>query len=101
MLCGCLPFDDHHSEKEVARQTIYDPVPYHSTHWKNLTCESKNFVYNLLQKDPSKRMKIKECLDNPWIIKFNQSNLTDKRRDSKDKQVSTFLMYTTCYEKDI
>ena len=44
MLCGCLPFDDHHSEKEVARQTIYDPVPYHSTHWKNLTCESKNFV---------------------------------------------------------
>ena len=29
LLCGCLPFDDEKSEKEIARQTIEDPVPYY------------------------------------------------------------------------
>ena len=28
LLCGYLPFDDKHSEREIARQTIQDPVPY-------------------------------------------------------------------------
>ena len=28
LLCGYLPFDDQHSEREIARQTINDPVPF-------------------------------------------------------------------------
>ena len=100
LLCGCLPFDDEDSEKEIARQTIYDSVPYHSSIWKKLSVEAKNFVDNLLQKDPNKRMLIKECVDHPWIQKFNKSNLTDLRRQSKDIKVSTFKMYTITDEKD-
>jgi serine/threonine protein kinase len=44
LLCGCLPFDDEHSEREIARQTISDPVPYPSTIWKKLSAESRQFV---------------------------------------------------------
>jgi len=44
LLCGCLPFDDEHSEREIARQTISDPVPYPSTIWKKISSEAKAFV---------------------------------------------------------
>lgn len=44
LLCGCLPFDDEHSEKEIARQTIHDPTPFPGCFWKKLSMESKLFV---------------------------------------------------------
>lgn len=44
LLCGCLPFDDENSEREIARQTINDPVPYPSAIWKKISNEAKLFV---------------------------------------------------------
>ena len=44
LLCGCLPFDDEHSEREIARQTIHDPVPFPISIWKRLSVEAKQFV---------------------------------------------------------
>ena len=44
LLTGCLPFDDEHSEREVARKTIHDPVPFPTIFWKNLSLEAKDFV---------------------------------------------------------
>jgi len=44
ILCGCLPFDDEHSEREIARQTIHDPVPYPNSIWKKISNEAKLFV---------------------------------------------------------
>ena len=44
LLCGYLPFDDKHSEREIARQTIQDPVPFESKIWNKYSSEAKNFV---------------------------------------------------------
>ena len=44
LLCGCLPFDDENSEREIARQTIHDPVPYPSVVWKKISIEARSFV---------------------------------------------------------
>ena len=44
LLCGCLPFDDENSEKEIARQTIHDPTPFPSCFWKKLSADAKQFV---------------------------------------------------------
>lgn len=41
---GCLPFDHETSEKEIAKQTINDPVPFHYSIWKKLSKECKDFV---------------------------------------------------------
>ena len=43
LLAGSLPFDDEHSEREIARQTIHDPVHWGSI-WKKLSTEAKSFV---------------------------------------------------------
>jgi hypothetical protein len=53
----------------------------------------------LLQKEPTKRMNIKEVLEHPWIQKFNKTKLPEIRRKSKDtNQGSTFKIYSTTDE---
>jgi len=90
LLCGCLPFDDENSEKEIARQTINDPTPFPGLLWKKLSSESKKFVENLLSKNPSERMNIKQVLDHPWI-KNNMKNFGLKEKgDSFKLVVSSF-----------
>jgi len=44
ILSASLPFDDPNSEKEIARQTIYDPVKFKPSVWSKLSPEAKNFV---------------------------------------------------------
>lgn len=44
LLCGCLPFDDENSEREIARQTIHDPTPFPSSIWKKISLDAKQFV---------------------------------------------------------
>ncbi len=94
LLCGCLPFDDEKSEKEIVRQTIEDPVPYYPKLWKKLSEEAKSFVEGCLKKNPDERMSIKEVLEHEWIQKF--SNLVQLRRESKMNNIQNeFKIYTT------
>ena len=91
LLCGYLPFDDKHSEREIARQTIQDPVPYEKKIWDKYSPEAKAFVDGLLQKKPEKRYTIKEVLEHPWIKKMDK--VPEKRKDAKNK--SQFGFYTS------
>ena len=99
LLCGCLPFDDEKSEKEIARQTIEDPVPYYPRLWKKLSEDAKNFVEGCLKKNPLERMNIKDALEHNWIKKF--SDLVDLRREIKsNNDQSEFKIYTTIDQKN-
>ena len=91
LLCGYLPFDDKHSEREIARQTIQDPVPFENKIWNKYTPEARTFVEGLLQKKPEKRYSIKELLEHPWIKKMDK--IPNKRRDSKN--ANKFGYYTS------
>ena len=93
LLCGYLPFDDKHSEREIARQTIQDPVPYDNKIWSKLTPEAKTFVDGLLQKKPEKRYSIKEVLEHPWIKKMDK--VPEKRNDAQTSNQSQFGIYTS------
>ena len=85
LLTGFLPFDDENSEKEVARQTIFEPTPFPSTVWKNISIEGKMFVNNLLDKNPDNRMNIQEVLQHKWLQKFHhEEKVVFQRRKSKD-----------------
>ena len=91
LLCGYLPFDDKHSEREIARQTIHDPVPYEENIWSKYSPEARSFVDGLLQKKPEKRYTIKEILEHPWIKKMDK--VPEKRKENKSK--SQFGTYTS------
>jgi hypothetical protein len=43
-------------------------------------------------------MLIKDVLEHVWIQKQTKNKLTEIRRSSKEKNVSTFKMYTTVDE---
>ena len=92
LLCGYLPFDDQHSEREIARQTINDPVPFEYKIWNKFSPEAKIFVNGLLQKKPEKRYTIKEVLEHPWIKKMDK--IPEKRKDIGNNNKSQFGVYT-------
>ena len=92
LLCGYMPFDDKHSEREIARQTIQDPVPYENKIWSKLSPEAKTIVDGLLQKKPEKRYSIKEVLEHPWIKKMDK--VPEKRSEAQNNSKSQFGAYT-------
>ena len=89
LLCGYLPFYDKYSKKEIARQTIQDPVPFRNDVWCKFSNEAKNFVDGLLKKKPEERLTITQVLEHPWIKKFNK--VPDKRMKRNDE--NTFSAY--------
>ena len=85
LVAGFLPFDHETSEKEIARQTVYEPTPFPLSIWKNISNEARMFVDNLLQKNPDKRMGIQEVLRHKWLQKFNsKESISFKKRNERD-----------------
>lgn len=76
LVSGFLPFYDENSDREIARQTINDPTPFPPAIWRKISSEAKDFVSNLLSKDPEKRMTIKEVLEHPWLHKYLKDPVT-------------------------
>ena len=103
LLAGFLPFDSDVSEKEIARQTVYEPTPFPTVVWGNISLEAKMVVENLLNKNPAKRMTIKEVLEHKWLQKFCSKNNDTvlKRRKSRDLSGGEqFKIYATLLEDE-
>ena len=90
-LC-CTMFDDETSEREIARQTIQDPVPYPSQVWGKISKEARRFVDGLLRKNPSERMTIKQVLEHEWFKQYSKS--PELRQKTKTRTKSLFSLYT-------
>ena len=61
---------DDDNENEIARQTINDPIPFIEEKWNIISDEAKDFVRKCLEKDPKKRINIKEILKHKWLKKY-------------------------------
>ena len=97
MLSGSLPFDDKHDEEEIARKTVAEPPPYKGSIWKKISPEARDFIKRLLEKDPKKRMNIKEALQHEWFHKYGgEQDLINERRSSKhnDGKKTEFELYS-------
>ena len=102
LLAGFLPFDDENSEKEIARQTVYEPTPFPNSIWGNISKEGRSFVDNLLEKDPKNRMTIKQVLEHPWLQKFeakHQEEIFNKRKNKDLPGGEEFKIYSTSIPK--
>lgn len=90
LLCGSLPFDDEHSEREIARQTIHDKIPFRNSIWDNFSPDAKDFVSGLLIKNPLHRLTIKEALVHNWIFRFFKSDVEKRRKCIEEKGFEFF-----------
>lgn len=65
-LVGHLPFDGN-SSKDIIEQTVFKNTPFPFNLWKEISMEARNFVELCLNKNPNKRISIKEALETSWI----------------------------------
>ena len=109
LVAGFLPFDDENSEKEIARQTVYEPTPFPKKIWNNISPEAKMFVDNLLNKDPDKRMNLGEVLQHKWFGKFinnggnnlNENSVFNRRKSKDLSGGDKFLAFSTTDNENI
>jgi serine/threonine protein kinase len=94
LLTGVLPFDDDY-EQEVVRKILYRPIDFEGKHWEGVSEEAKEFVMELLNRDPSERMTINKLLEHKWIQRSTKTLLPEIRRIIKDDVLSKFKIYTS------
>jgi len=92
---GFLPFD-HKDEREIAKMTMCDPTPFPQSYWSKVSTDAKLFVDACLQKNPNKRLTIKDALVHPWIKKFEDPNIIEKRKLSKTSN-NQFEVFTNIH----
>lgn len=79
LLSRVLPFDDE-DDREIARQTIYDPPDFSFHPWDKVSKEGKdicksitiylNIMIGLLEKNRHKRPTLEEVLNHTWFSEF-------------------------------
>jgi len=67
MLSGSYPFDTRNLEHEIQET----PIVFYPTMWKGISQTGKDFVMDLLDKNPVSRISAKKALEHEW---FKQEN---------------------------
>lgn len=68
LLVGSLPFKaKKNSDGDIVEQILNEPTPYPLSKWESITPIAKSFVEGLLNKDPYKRLTVKQALDHEWF----------------------------------
>jgi len=93
MLIGSLPFKANSSENEIINQILTEPTPYPLNSWKKITFCGKEFVMGLLQKDPTKRMTIKEAIEHEWLNIKKDKQKSNNNLFGASKTKSYFAEY--------
>uniref|UniRef100_A0A8C1Y0I6 Calcium/calmodulin-dependent protein kinase 1Db n=1 Tax=Cyprinus carpio TaxID=7962 RepID=A0A8C1Y0I6_CYPCA len=66
LLCGYPPFYDENDSK-LFEQILRAEYEFDSPYWDDISDSAKDFINNLMQKDPEKRLTCEEALRHPWI----------------------------------
>ena len=87
MCTSKLPFDyitKGLSVKNIVINTLNDEIKFKDICWTNLSKEVVKFIKGCMNKNPEKRLTIKEVLEHEWIKKFFYKEV--ERRESADIQ---------------
>eukprot|EP00350_Pseudokeronopsis_sp_OXSARD2_P013892 CAMPEP_0170540298 /NCGR_PEP_ID=MMETSP0211-20121228/318_1 /TAXON_ID=311385 /ORGANISM="Pseudokeronopsis sp., Strain OXSARD2" /LENGTH=369 /DNA_ID=CAMNT_0010842651 /DNA_START=1360 /DNA_END=2469 /DNA_ORIENTATION=- len=79
LLSRVLPFDDD-DDREIARQTIYDPPDFTFHPWEKVSKDGKDIAKKLLEKNRHKRPNLEEVLNHAWFSDFK--DIHDLRKNS-------------------
>ncbi|KAK3750419.1 hypothetical protein QZH41_016978, partial [Actinostola sp. cb2023] len=65
-LSGLMPFSGE-TDKDTLIKVAKADWDFDDECFDDLTEEAKDFIEDLLQKEPSERLSIRECLEHPWL----------------------------------
>lgn len=66
LLCGYPPFYDENDAK-LFEQILKAEYEFDSPYWDDISDSAKDFIQNLMEKDPNKRYTCDQALIHPWI----------------------------------
>ncbi|XP_050783244.1 calcium/calmodulin-dependent protein kinase type 1B isoform X2 [Gopherus flavomarginatus] len=66
LLCGYPPFYDD-NDSELFAQILKGEFEFDSPYWDDISDSAKDFIQQLLQRDPEKRYTCDQALQHPWI----------------------------------
>ena len=71
------------SNKQTVETTYSLQFDHDKSAWNHLSFAAKDLITKLIQKDADKRLSITECLNHPWIRRYNAGYLKYNRMHSK------------------
>ncbi|XP_071357897.1 calcium/calmodulin-dependent protein kinase type 1D isoform X2 [Trachinotus anak] len=66
LLCGYPPFYDENDSK-LFEQILKADYEFDAPYWDDISDSAKDFISNLMEKDPAKRFTCEQALRHPWI----------------------------------
>ncbi|CAL8291619.1 unnamed protein product [Boreogadus saida] len=66
LLCGYPPFYDENDSK-LFEQILKADYEFDAPYWDDISDSAKDFISNLMEKDPEKRFTCDQSLEHPWI----------------------------------
>ncbi|XP_051911212.1 calcium/calmodulin-dependent protein kinase type 1D [Hippocampus zosterae] len=66
LLCGYPPFYDENDSK-LFEQILKADYEFDAPYWDDISDSAKDFIGNLMEKDPAKRFTCEQALRHPWI----------------------------------
>lgn len=82
MFFGELPFKDKNDFKYFVKN-----IKATYTNCDNISNEFKDLLDKMLNKNPSRRITIEECLSHPWVRKQNTDIILDEEEINKQQQL--------------
>lgn len=66
LLAGYAPFQEK-DQHETIRQIMRGVPRWHEPRWQLVSSHGRDFVFQLLQRDPKARMTVQDALRHPWL----------------------------------
>ncbi|CAI5689182.1 unnamed protein product [Oreochromis niloticus] len=67
LLCGYPPFFEE-NETRLFSKIMRAEYAFHSPFWDDISESAKEFIKNMMEKNPSKRFTTEQALRHPWIV---------------------------------
>ncbi|XP_038551934.1 calcium/calmodulin-dependent protein kinase type 1-like [Micropterus salmoides] len=74
LLCGYPPFFEENDTRLFSKIMRAD-YAFHSPFWDNISESAKDFIRNMMEKNPSKRFLTEQALQHPWIAENTAKDL--------------------------
>ncbi|KAM4588767.1 calcium/calmodulin-dependent protein kinase IGa [Odontesthes bonariensis] len=74
LLCGYPPFFED-NETRLFSKIMRAEYAFHSPFWDNVSESAKDFIRNMMEKNPMKRFTTEQALQHPWIAEDTAKDL--------------------------
>ncbi|EER12896.1 calcium-dependent protein kinase, putative, partial [Perkinsus marinus ATCC 50983] len=73
LLAGVPPFDGD-TDKEILRKIAKGTYSFSGPSWDFISASARDFITNLLKKDPSHRLSASRALNHPWLLRYGNED---------------------------